>query len=80
MNCPRCGGGTIVVPGMTGIVMRDHYETRRRRRECLKCFHRFTTFEIHADDMDRLYPVNRHSTKTNGKFSRATCTNSQGVV
>lgn len=69
MNCPRCHGGTIVVPGMTEIVMRGHYETRRRRRECLRCKHRFTTFEVFSEDMERLYPLQRHSVKENGRFA-----------
>lgn len=39
MTCPVCGGHTKVIDS------RPYAESVYRRRECLECFHRFTTYE-----------------------------------
>lgn len=39
MTC-KCGGETIVID------VRFKYEMKQRRRECLKCGHRFNTVEV----------------------------------
>ena len=41
MNCPICQGDTKVGNSRTG----DQGRSIRRRRECLKCPHRFSTYE-----------------------------------
>lgn len=41
MNCPKCGSGTKVIETRTA----DENQIRRRR-ECLLCGSRFTTYEI----------------------------------
>lgn len=60
MDCPYCGGNTKVTDN------RDSPEGVRRRRECLKCKKRFTTYEkIGREDV--------YVTKKDGrreKFSR----------
>ncbi len=49
MTCPVCGGGTIILDSRKPDVDRV-----RRRRECVECGHRFTTWEIEADTLKRL--------------------------
>jgi transcriptional repressor NrdR len=44
MNCPFCSGTKFKVTNK-----RDSSEGIRRRRECLKCGKRFTTYEKVAD-------------------------------
>ena len=44
MNCPFCGDTKSKVTNK-----RDATESTRRRRECLKCFKRFTTYERVAE-------------------------------
>lgn len=45
MRCPECGGATHVYDSrMSG-------DETRRRRECDKCKHRFTTFEVEAKQL-----------------------------
>jgi transcriptional regulator NrdR family protein len=41
MNCPKCESGTKVVDR----------RGNRRRRECLSCKHRFSTFEVLSDEV-----------------------------
>lgn len=41
MNCPKCGSNQTKV-----INSRPRDDTVWRRRECLKCGHVYTTFEI----------------------------------
>lgn len=43
MKCPRCAG-----PGSKVVDSRNQNSTRRRRRECGKCGHRYTTTEVHG--------------------------------
>jgi len=43
MTCPSCGEDTIVVDS------RPNEDSTYRRRECVSCFHRFSTIEIDAD-------------------------------
>lgn len=48
--CQNCGAvDAAVIESRTGIKL--HYATRRRRKECRKCNHRWTTHEIHDDDV-----------------------------
>jgi hypothetical protein len=49
MNCEKCGGESAVIDS------RDIYGTKRRRRECLACKFRWSTYEI------RWQPVGRRS-------------------
>ena len=49
MTCPVCGGDTIIINSRKPDVDRV-----RRRRECTACGHRFTTWEIEADELKRL--------------------------
>lgn len=51
MECPACHAGTTVVDS------RQEEEKRRRRHACNKCKKRFTTYEITADEYDRLQSV-----------------------
>lgn len=48
MTCPVCGGDTMVFNS------RPRPETVYRRRECLTCGHRFTTFEVEAELYQKL--------------------------
>jgi len=43
MKCPLCGKMTKVIDSRNGP-----YNTTRRRRECLNCGNRFTSFEFAA--------------------------------
>ena len=45
MKCPKCGHDVLAC-----IETRPSGETIRRRRKCLKCGHRFSTFEISFDE------------------------------
>ncbi len=46
MNCTECGFETKVIDSRMSL---KRY--LRRRRECLKCSHRFTTYEAHEKDL-----------------------------
>lgn len=48
VQCPRCNGESKVIDS------RDGESARRRRRECLRCKNRYSTYEIHAAEYDRL--------------------------
>lgn len=48
MTCPVCGGDTMVFNS------RPRPETVFRRRECLTCGHRFTTYEVDAELYQKL--------------------------
>jgi transcriptional regulator NrdR family protein len=48
VQCPRCNGESSVIDS------RDGETSRRRRRKCNSCEHRYTTYEVHADDYERL--------------------------
>lgn len=48
MDCPLCHQSTSVVE-KRGEVAAD-----RRRRECVGCGHRFTTYEIRAGELESL--------------------------
>jgi transcriptional regulator NrdR family protein len=48
VQCPECNGESRVIDS------RDTDEARRRRRVCLHCGHRYTTYEIHAAAYERL--------------------------
>ena len=49
MNCPKCGDSFPIV-----IDARASGISKRRRRECLACGHRYTTFEVYAEDFKKL--------------------------
>ena len=51
VQCPRCNGESKVIDS------RDGETARRRRRECLRCKHRYSTYEIHANEYDRLQVI-----------------------
>lgn len=48
IQCPECNGESRVTDSRDGI------DARRRRRECYICKHRYTTYEIHAEQYDKL--------------------------
>lgn len=48
VQCPLCNGESKVIDS------RDGETARRRRRECLSCKNRYSTYEIHANEYDRL--------------------------
>jgi transcriptional regulator NrdR family protein len=50
-ECPQCGNDTQVIDS------RQDDEKRRRRHVCRRCNTRFTTYEITADEYDRLQSV-----------------------
>lgn len=45
MNCPACDHDDIRI-----LETRDD----RRRRECRRCLNRWTTYEVRAEDLERL--------------------------
>ena len=49
MNCPKCGSYNTVV-----YDSRLEETSRRRRRKCIECEYRFTTYEILLGDYVRL--------------------------
>lgn len=49
MQCPRCKAY-----GLSCTDSRTDGETIRRRRRCLNCGYRFTTYEISAEDYRKL--------------------------
>jgi hypothetical protein len=51
MDCPSCHNDTEVIDS------RQDENKRRRRHRCRRCAKRFTTFEITADEYDRLLSV-----------------------
>lgn len=49
MNCPKCKGKTKVIDS------RPYFENKiRRRRACIKCGQRFTTYEMLNPTLDML--------------------------
>lgn len=46
-RCARCDGETVVKDSRSTHV--GKFNAVRRRRECLRCSHRFSTFETHED-------------------------------
>lgn len=51
VQCPRCNGESKVIDS------RDGESARRRRRQCLRCKNRYSTYEIHAAEYDRLQVI-----------------------
>ena len=51
VQCPKCNGESKVIDS------RDGETARRRRRECLSCKNRYSTYEIHAAEYDRLQVI-----------------------
>lgn len=50
MECPKCGKET-----RTKVIDKRNdgpYDSIRRRRECLECGTRFTTFEFRKDELE----------------------------
>jgi transcriptional regulator NrdR family protein len=50
--CPDCGQTSIKVIDSRPPLSEGSWFLYRRRRECLACKKRFTTYEIMADDLD----------------------------
>jgi hypothetical protein len=50
MVCPKCDGDT----GVLDTRPRMQNKQLRRRRKCLSCGHRFSTYEVAAEDMQWL--------------------------
>lgn len=48
VQCPKCNGESKVIDS------RDEETARRRRRQCDNCNHRYSTYEIHADEYNRI--------------------------
>lgn len=48
VQCPRCNGESRVFNS------RDVNGARWRRRRCVQCGHRYSTYEIHAKEYERL--------------------------
>jgi len=48
MLCRACGHETHIINVRTSGIH------KRRRRECLNCKHRFTTYETRVEDLDTL--------------------------
>lgn len=48
VQCPKCNGESKVIDS------RDEESARRRRRRCERCKYRYTTYEIHADEYNRI--------------------------
>lgn len=48
VQCPKCNGESHVIDS------RDEESARRRRRKCDSCGHRYTTYEIHAEEYNRI--------------------------
>lgn len=44
VQCPECNEESFVIDS------RDVEMARRRRRQCKNCGHRYTTYEVHADE------------------------------
>lgn len=53
MTCPFCNGRTHVIDS------RHTEDSKFRRRECLDCKHRFSTYEIDADYYETLKPIDK---------------------
>jgi len=50
--CPKCLSTSRVIDS------RQNNEHTYRRRECNKCAHTWTTYEIHADEFDKISKYN----------------------
>lgn len=48
VQCPNCNGESHVIDS------RDGEDARRRRRQCNECKFRYSTYEIHAKDYERM--------------------------
>lgn len=48
VQCPKCNGESHVIDS------RDEESARRRRRKCDSCGHRYSTYEIHAEEYNRI--------------------------
>jgi transcriptional regulator NrdR family protein len=51
--CPKCQSTSRVIDS------RQNYEHTYRRRECNKCAHTWTTYEIHSDQFDKISKYNQ---------------------
>ena len=51
-SCPKCQGFARVFDS------RQTYEHTYRRKTCKKCGHTFSTYEIHADEFDKVSKYN----------------------
>lgn len=51
IRCPNCG---CEANSVTNTRKTTQYEGVRRRRECIECNARFTTYELREDDFHRI--------------------------
>jgi len=65
LKCPVCGGAGIGTVDSRRIG--DKY--RQRRRRCSDCYHRFSTFEISADEYWALKSVEREQARARREAS-----------
>jgi transcriptional regulator NrdR family protein len=54
--CPKCQGKSLVTD------FRQTAMQTYRRRECNKCAHAWTTYEIHGDEFDKVQKYNNLKT------------------
>ena len=54
--CPKCQSTSRVFDS------RQTYDHTYRRRECNKCAHTWTTYEIHGDEFDKINKYNNLKT------------------
>lgn len=51
MKCPKCGN---LDDRVVNNRHKKSHRVVRRRRECLECHHRWTTYEFDADDLSKI--------------------------
>lgn len=68
MNCPECDGNSMVID--TRFRKYQSMTSRRRRRCCLDCGIRFTTYEFYGDDFQRVEDKIENFRKKYAVFAR----------
>lgn len=66
--CPKCGSAAEVIDSRPGPVLGDECSVRRRRA-CVACDHRWTTYEVSEDKIAHLMDMQR-SLSTFAKYAR----------
>lgn len=59
IKCAKCGSNNISVIDTDKDLLKDHGVIYRRKK-CMDCNYRFTTFEIHSEDYRRMFPADRN--------------------
>ena len=54
IHCPKCGS---IESHVTDSRNNETSNSRRRRYECNRCRHRYTTYEVSGEDYERLQTV-----------------------